>query len=38
MLEGGQSKFGMGLDFAVLLGVTAALVALAARLYPRMTA
>jgi ABC-2 type transport system permease protein len=38
MLAGGQSKFGMGLDFAVLLGVTAALVALAARLYPRMTA
>jgi ABC-2 type transport system permease protein len=38
MLAGGESKFGMGLDFAVLVGVTAALVALAAMLYPRMTA
>jgi ABC-2 type transport system permease protein len=38
MLASGQSRFGMLLDFAVLLAVTAALVALAAKLYPRMTA
>ncbi|MBO0764252.1 MAG: ABC transporter permease [Hyphomicrobiaceae bacterium] len=38
MLAGGESKFGAGLDFAVLLGLTAGLVAVAARLYPRMTA
>jgi ABC-2 type transport system permease protein len=38
MLAGGESKLGAGLDFAVLLGVTAGLVAVAAKLYPRMTA
>jgi ABC-2 type transport system permease protein len=38
MLIGGESKFGIGLDLAVLLCVTGALVALAASLYPRMTA
>ena len=38
MLGGAESKFGLITDFAVLLGVTAALLALAARLYPRMTA
>jgi hypothetical protein len=35
---GNESKFGIGLDLAVLIGVTGALVALAARPYPRMTA
>ncbi|MBN9262352.1 MAG: ABC transporter permease [Hyphomicrobium sp.] len=38
MLAGGESKFGLATDFAVLLGVTAVLVLVAARLYPRMTA
>ncbi len=36
MLSGGVSAFGLGLDFAVLLGITAALVLLAGRLYPRL--
>jgi ABC-2 type transport system permease protein len=38
MLASGESRFSILLDFAVLLAVTAALVALAAKLYPRMTA
>jgi ABC-2 type transport system permease protein len=38
MLIGGESKFGILFDFAVLLCVSGALVALAAKLYPRMTA
>jgi ABC-2 type transport system permease protein len=38
MLVDGESKFGIGLDLAVLLCVTGALVVLAAKLYPRMTA
>lgn len=38
MLASGESKFGLPLDFAVLLAVTALLVAIAAKLYPRMTA
>lgn len=37
MLTGGNSRFGLGLDFAVLLATTTALVAIAARVYPRMT-
>jgi ABC-2 type transport system permease protein len=36
MIQGGSSGFGLGADFAVLVGVTAALIALAARLYPRL--
>jgi ABC-2 type transport system permease protein len=36
MLSGGSSAFGLGLDFAVLGVITAALVALAGRLYPRL--
>ena len=38
MLTGETSKFGLGLDCAVLLGVAAILVAIATRMYPRMTA
>jgi ABC-2 type transport system permease protein len=38
MLAGGVSKFGLGVDFAVLVGVTVVFIAIAARLYPRMTA
>lgn len=38
MLIGGESKFGLGADFAVLLATAAVFVAIAARLYPRMTA
>jgi ABC-2 type transport system permease protein len=36
MVQGGSSGFGLGVDFVVLVGVTAALIALAARLYPRL--
>jgi len=36
MVLGGSSIFGLGTDFAVLLAVTAALVGIAARLYPWM--
>jgi ABC-2 type transport system permease protein len=36
MLSGGTSSFGIGVDFAVLLAVTAVLVAIAGRLYPRL--
>ena len=36
MLPGGRSAFGLGLDTAVLLAVFAGLLAVAARLYPRM--
>jgi len=36
MVQGGTSAFGLGVDFAVLLAFTAALMALAARLYPRL--
>jgi ABC-2 type transport system permease protein len=36
MLAGGSSAFGLGVDYLVLASVTAALVALAARLYPRV--
>ncbi|HXG36468.1 MAG TPA: ABC transporter permease [Dehalococcoidia bacterium] len=33
---GGESSMGLGVDFAVLLGVLALLLAIAARLYPRL--
>jgi ABC-2 type transport system permease protein len=36
MIRGGASAFGLGLDFAVLLAVSAVLVGVAAHLYPRM--
>ena len=36
MLAGGTAQFGLPLDIAVLVGVTAVLVAIAARMYPRM--
>ena len=37
MLTGGQSQFGLGVDYTVLLGVVAALVVVATRMYPRLT-
>ena len=37
MLTGGTSKFGVGVDGLVLVGITIVLVAIAARIYPRMT-
>jgi len=37
MLTGGSSRFGLGVDCLLLVAVTAVLVAIAARLYPRMT-
>ncbi|MES1993773.1 MAG: ABC transporter permease [Pseudomonadota bacterium] len=36
MLADGHSSFGLGVDFAVLLTVTALLIAVAARMYPRL--
>ncbi len=36
MIRGGTSALGLGLDFGVLLAVTAFLVAVASRLYPRL--
>jgi ABC-2 type transport system permease protein len=36
MLAGGTSEFGLPMDLAVLVAVTAVLVAIAARMYPRM--
>lgn len=36
MLQNGVSNFGLGVDFAVLLGTTVVLVAIGARLYPRV--
>lgn len=38
MLTGGSSKFGLGVDCAVLLAISAVLIAVAARMYPRLTA
>ena len=38
MISGGSSGFGLGVDFVVLLGASAVLVGVAARLYPRMAA
>jgi ABC-2 type transport system permease protein len=37
MLEGGVSKFGLGIDCAVLAAITLFLIAVAARMYPRLT-
>lgn len=37
MLRGGQSTFGLGTDFAALFGAFALFVAIATRMYPRMT-
>lgn len=37
MLAGGVSKYGLGVDFAVLAAITALLIAIAARMYPRLT-
>lgn len=37
MLAGGASKYGLGVDFVVLVLITAVLVAIAARMYPRLT-
>jgi ABC-2 type transport system permease protein len=36
MLRGGSSVFGLPVDFAVLVGWLVILVAIAARLYPRI--
>jgi ABC-2 type transport system permease protein len=36
MIPGGQSAFGLGTDFIVLVGSTAALITIAARVYPRV--
>lgn len=36
MLAGQKSTYGLGVDFAVLTGVTALLIAIAGRLYPRI--
>jgi ABC-2 type transport system permease protein len=36
MVRGGTSALGLGLDFAVLIGFVAVLVAIVARLYPRL--
>ncbi len=38
MLTGGASKFGVGVDCGVLIVVSAVLMTIAARLYPRLTA
>ncbi|MDQ0391061.1 ABC transporter permease [Labrys monachus] len=38
MLTGGTSRFGLSVDCTVLLVTTAVLIAIAARLYPRLTA
>jgi len=38
MLAGGASKYGLVFDAAILIAISAALVAVAARMYPRMTA
>ena len=37
MLTGGASKFGLGLDCLVLTGTLAVMIAIAQRIYPRMT-
>jgi hypothetical protein len=34
---GGQSSFGLGRDFAALIIASAATIAIATRIYPRMT-
>lgn len=38
MLQGGQSAFGLGVDFSVQIGMLVVLVALASRLYPKIVA
>ena len=38
MLTGGVSKYGLAFDAAILIAISAALVAIAARMYPRLTA
>ena len=38
MLTGGASKYGLAFDAAILIAISAVLVAIAARMYPRMTA
>ncbi|MGO8832701.1 MAG: ABC transporter permease [Roseiarcus sp.] len=38
MLTGGASKYGLAFDAATLIAISAVLVAIAARMYPRMTA
>lgn len=38
MIQGGQSTFGIGVDFGVLVGMLVLLVALASKLYPRIVA
>jgi ABC-2 type transport system permease protein len=38
MLSGGTTKYGLGFDYAVLVVIAAVLVAIAARMYPRLTA
>lgn len=38
MLAGGTTKYGLAFDFSVLSAVTAVLVMIAARMYPRLTA
>lgn len=37
MLTGGESKFGLGVDTLALAGITAVLILIAARIYPRLT-
>ena len=36
MIHGGASTFGIGMDFGLLVACTVALVAIAARVYPRV--
>jgi ABC-2 type transport system permease protein len=36
MIQGGESVFGLGLDFGVLIAITTAFILLAARLYPKI--
>jgi hypothetical protein len=36
MIQGGESVFGLGLDFGVLIAITTAFILLASRLYPKI--
>jgi ABC-2 type transport system permease protein len=36
MIEGGQSVFGLGVDFAVMVAILVLLIAIATRLYPNI--
>jgi ABC-2 type transport system permease protein len=38
MLTGGRSLFGLGVDYLALVAATVALIAIATRMYPRLTA